>query len=120
MDDTFSEIKRLDFENIVNVIFIIVSIINIYGNENQKKYLIYDNIKYEDDANNLYVFGLILLFLIYVYFFNRNYVMYNNKDNPTNTDLIKVIGSFLFIVGVICLLYFQLNNQDNFIIGEPV
>lgn len=120
MNDTFSKIKRLDFENIINLIFIIVSIINIYGNENQKKYLINDNVKYEKDANNLYVVGLILVFLIYIYFFNRNFTMYKNKDNPTEKDLIKVIGSFLFVVGAICLLYFQINNKDNFILGEPV
>lgn len=120
MNDNFDGIKRLNFENIINLIFIIVSIINICGNELEKKYLIYNDIKYEEGANNLYLIGLILVFLIYIYFFNRNYTMYNNKENPTNTDLIKVIGSFLYIIGVLCLLYFQINNQDNFILGEPV
>ena len=44
--------------------------------------------------------------------------MYKGKGvDTTNTDLIKVIGSELFVLGTICLLYFQLNSDDNFIGG---
>lgn len=120
MNNTDSEIRRLDFENIINGIFICISLINVFGNEFQKKYLLDGNILYKEYANNLYVLGLIISFFLYIYFFNRNYSMYNNKDNPTDSDLIKVMGSFLYIVGVLCLLYFQINSEDNFIIGEPV
>ena len=110
----------MDFENVLNLIFVLVSIINICGNNNQKKYVIYNDQTYEDKANNLYIIGLVIGFFIYIYFFNRNYKMYKNKDNPTEMDLIKVFGSFLFIVGVLCLLWFQTNNKDNFIGDVPV
>ena len=121
MNDTIiKELKRLGFEDIISLIFIICSLINLFGNNNQKKYLITNNKQYEEDANNLYIIGLILTFLIYIYFFSRNVGMYNNKDNPTNSDLVKVIGSFLLIIGILCLLYFQINNDDNFIGDVPI
>jgi hypothetical protein len=46
--------------------------------------------------------------------------MYRNKDNSTDVDLIKVIGSLLFVVGTLCLLYFQINSDDNFIGGSAI
>ena len=121
MDDTIiKELKRLSFEDIISLIFITCSILNLMGNNNQKKYLVSNNKEYEQNANNLYIIGLILTFLIYIYFFSRNIRMYNNKDNPTNKDMVKVIGSFLLIIGVLCLLYFQVNNDDNFIGDVPI
>ena len=46
--------------------------------------------------------------------------MYKNKDNSTDTDLVKVVGSLLFVIGAICLLYFQVNSDDNFIGGPAI
>ena len=118
MNDIEKEIKRLNFEDVIWIVFIVLSVLNIVGNDNQKKYVISNKQYYEDRANNISVFVLTILFIIYLYFFYRNYNMYNNKDNPSDVDMIKVIGSFLFIVGTLCLLYFQVNSDDNFI-GEP-
>ena len=118
MNDIEKEIKRLNFEDVIWIVFIVLSVLNIVGNDNQKKYVISNKQYYEDRANNISVFVLTILFIIYLYFFYRNYNMYNDKDNPSDVDMIKVIGSFLFIVGTLCLLYFQVNSDDNFI-GEP-
>ena len=115
------ELERLNFEDIIWCIFIILSILNIIGNNNQKKYVISNNQYYEDTANNISIFVLIVLLCIYFYFFYRNYNMYNHNGlDVTNTDLIKVIGSLLFILGTICLLYFQINSNDNFIGGPAI
>ena len=118
MNNREDEIRRLNFEDIIWIVFIILSILNIVGNDNQKKYVVSNKQYYEDRANNISIFVLTILFIIYLYFFYRNYNMYNDKDNPSDVDRIKVIGSFLFIVGTLCLLYFQVNSDDNFI-GEP-
>ena len=113
------ELSRLNFEDILWIIFIFLSIMNIVSNNYQKEYVISKNQYYEDKANNISICVLTILVFVYLYFFLRNYNMYNNKDNPSREDMVKVIGSFLFIVGVLCLLYFQVNSDDNFI-GEPV
>ena len=118
-DSLYREIRRLNFEDLLWVIFIFLSIMNIVSNKFQKEYVISNDQYYEDRANNISICVLTILVFIYLYFFLRNYNMYNNKDNPQKEDLVKVIGSFLFIIGTLCLLYFQVNSNDNFI-GEPV
>lgn len=112
------EINRLNFEDIIWIIFIILSILNIISNNYQKEYIITNNQESEDKANNISIFVLTILLLIYLYFFLRNYNMYNNKEYPTHTDSVKVLGSILFILATICLLYFQIHSNDNFI-GSP-
>lgn len=112
------EINRLNFEDIIWIIFIILSILNIISNNYQKEYIITNNQEYEDKANNISIFVLTILLLIYLYFFLRNYNMYNNKEYPTHADSVKVLGSILFILATICLLYFQIHSNDNFI-GSP-
>lgn len=110
-----NEIERLNFEDILWIIFIFLSIMNIVSNNYQKEYVISRNQYYEDKAGNISIFVLTTLFFIYIYFFIRNYNMYNSKTNPNQTDLIKVTGSLFFILGTLYLLYFQVNSNDNFI-----
>jgi len=118
--DSVKEIERLNFEDILWVIFIMLSILNIVSNNCQKNYVKSNEQFYEDRANNISIFVLLILFFVYLYFFFRNYNMYNNKDNPSKTDFIKVAGSLLFIIGTLCLLYFQVNSDDNFIGGPAL
>lgn len=120
MNTKESEIKRLNFEDILWVIFIVLSILNIVSNKFQKDYVVTDNEYYEDRANNITIFVLSILLLVYLYFFLRNYKMYNNKDNPTNTDLVKIMGSVFFIIATLCLLYFQVHSEENFIGGPAL
>lgn len=118
MNNKTNELNRLDFEDIIWIIFIILSILNIKANDNQKKYIITEKQTYEEKANNISIIVLSILLIIYLYFFKRNYSMYQNKEKPKKEDYIKVTGSVLFVLGTLCLLYFQINSNDNFI-GEP-
>ena len=112
---TNNELNRLNFEDIIWIIFAILSIFNIISNQDQKEYVITNNQKYEDNANNRTIFVLTTLVIIYLYFFVRNARMYQNKESKTKADTVKVFGSFLFIIATICLLYFQVHSKDNFI-----
>lgn len=120
MNNKEKEIKRLNFEDILWIIFIILSTLNIISNNYQKEYVFSNSQEYEDKANKISIFVLSTLVFIYLYFFIRNKNMYNNKDNPTKEDFIKVMGSMFFIIGILCLLYFQINSEDNFIGGPAL
>ena len=128
-DNVWNEIRRLNFEDLLWIIFIVTSILNIIGNDYQKRYVVSNNENYENKANdiyenmasNIYVFILIIVLFIYLYFFNRNYKMYESKmGSATRVDLIKVMGSVFFIIGTLCLLYFQINSKNNFIGGPAI
>lgn len=114
------EIERLNFEDILWVIFIGLSMLNIVSNNYQKDYVRSNEQYYEDKANNISLVVLSILILVYLYFFLRNYNMYSNKNNPSKADFVKVTGSLFFILGTICLLYFQIKSDDNFIGGPAL
>lgn len=120
MSNKEKEIRRLNFEDILWIIFILLSILNITSNDYQKKYVISNHQQYEDNANKISIFVLTVLVFIYLYFFIRNNNMYNNKDNPTKEDFVKLLGSLFFIIGALCLLYFQINSENNFIGGPAL
>ena len=114
-----NDINRLDFENYIWIVFIILSILNIIGDYFQKEFLKTNNKKFENNANNIFLIVLIVSFIIYIYFFYRNYNAYLKIGlEEKGIYLVKLIGSSLIIGGVICLLYFQINQSD--FIGTPI
>lgn len=110
-----NEINRLNFEDIIWIIFILLSVLNIISNSDQKLYTITNNHQYEESTNKRTIFVLTILIIIYLYFFIRNINLYGNKENPSKADSIKVLGSLLFVIGTTCLLYFQIYSKENFI-----
>jgi len=113
-----NEINRLNFEDWIFVIFIVVAILNIYGDQLQKKYINENNPTYQIKANKVYLVVIIITILIYIYFVKRNYNLFIHSEySRKKTTGIKFLGSILLLIGSICLLYFQLNEND--FIGAP-
>lgn len=113
-----SEINRLKFEDFLWVVFAILCLINVYGDCNDKEYLKTHNNTFRKNSNKIFEFTLIVTFLIYIYFFIRNYKAYvKATEEEKRLYVIKVLGSAFLIAGVLCLLYFQ-DSQSSFI-GSP-
>ena len=113
-----SEINHLKFEDFLWVVFAILCLINVYGDCNDKEYLKTHNNTFRKNSNKIFEFTLIVTFLIYIYFFIRNYKAYvKATEEEKRLYVIKVLGSAFLIVGVLCLLYFQ-NSRSSFI-GSP-
>ena len=109
------EIKRLKFENILWIIFIILSIANIVGDIDEEKFIKTNNKIYKYNANKIFKFTLIVTLIIYIYFFIRNYESYKNISySKKKLYSIKLLGSSLLIAGIICLIYFK-NIKNNII-----
>lgn len=114
--DKISELKRLKFEDYIWIVFIALSILDIVADNYQKKFVVTDNSSYEQMANKLYTLIVFISVFIYLYFFLRNYYANRKKDkNDSDKYLfeIKFLGSIFFLVGVLCLLYFQVNISGN-------
>ncbi len=112
------EINRLEFENILWLIFAIVCLLNIVGDYEEEMYIKSNDYNYKNKANKVFELTLSVTFLIYVYFAIRNYNALNKaSDDMKSLYEIKLLGSIFLIAGVVCLLYFQF-NQKNFI-GSP-
>lgn len=117
-EKVYKEIRRLNFEDFLWIIFAILCLLNVYGDYDEKQYLKSHDNKYKEESNKVFTLTLIVTFFIYVYFLLRNYKSYENIDeNQKRIYLIKLLGSSFLIAGVLCLLYFQI-RQNNFT-GSP-
>lgn len=118
METVEEEIRRLNFEDLLLIVFIISSTLNMFGNQNEKIYVQTKDNVYKNRANRIFEFTIIVTMIIYLYFFKRNYDSYNGvSEDKKGLYRVKVFGSLLLIVGTICLFYFQ-KKQTSFI-GSP-
>ena len=113
-----SEINRLEFENYIWLLFIALSLINIYGDDVQKEYLLTNNTRLKAKSNRAFTLTVISSLFIYIYFYNRNHEVYINASAENKgVYSIKVLGSVLYIIATLILIWFQFNETD--FIGAP-
>lgn len=110
MNNKEEMIKRLNFENLIWMAFIIVSALDIYGDELLKKNIMYNDKEAQKKATNLFVGIAYFSVLVYVYFLARNYKDY--KKYKTKNYEIRLLGSTFILIGSICLLYFLKTTKN--------
>lgn len=116
--NAYKEIQRLNFEDLLWIIFALLSLLNVYGDYDLKKYIESHDNEYKSESDKIFTLTLIVTFFIYVYFFLRNYKVYEQVlENQKKLYSIKVLGSIFLIVGIVFLLYFQ-RKQTSFT-GSP-
>lgn len=117
-DRIINSLNRLKFEDFLLILFIILSLLNIYGNQNEKNYLKTNNTIYKNKANDIFKFTILITIFIYSYFFIRNYHSYRmSKEHEKHIFIIKLLGSSFLIAGAVCLLYFQ--SRESSFAGSP-
>ena len=112
------DLKRLNFEDYVWIVFIFLCFLNICGNQLEKIFLRTNNSSFRRKSNNFYILALVIVFFIYSYFITRNLYQFH-KANHQDKALysIKVLGSILVLIGIVLLLYFQKNERT--FVGSP-
>lgn len=119
MDDLNKKIMALYFEDFLLVVFICLNILNMIGDSYERKFLRSNCNNYKNYANRIFDFTLFVTIIIYFYFLLRNWKSYRDiSDDKKKLYGVKLFGSILVIVGIICLFYFQ-RKQSNFI-GVPI
>ena len=113
-----NELNRLNFEDWLFIIIITLSLVNIFSDWLQKKYLETNNREYLKESSIIFTITLIITVFVYLYFVKRNYNLYKDSS-PENITIykIKLLGSILLVIGVILLIYFQINDPN--FIGAP-
>jgi len=108
----FDDIKRLNFEDFLWVVNIVLSILNIVGDKCDKNYLKTHDDKWKHNASKIFKITVIVSLFVYLYFFIRNYHDYEKcSEKEKNLYLIRLFSSVFFITGTLCLLYFQFNYK---------
>lgn len=111
-------IKRLSFENYIWITFIVVSLIDIYGDELFKRSVTKNDSNAKSKAKNLFLLVALISIIVYVYFFYRNYTDYQKHCNKFYE--VRLFGSIFLLVGALCLVYFQLYNPEEIVLPSNI
>ena len=116
IDEIQKQLSELKLDNILSVAIIVLSIFNIIGdlieqesvttNDNDKKLI----------AHNIYTLAVIGSIILYLIFFKRSKnsldeAISNNKD--TFPYKVRLIGSIFFVIGILCVFYFTINEPQD-------
>ena len=120
-EDIIKRLKQVKIDNLISLLFIVGSLLNIYANGITKEYILSNDPKKEKKANDIYSFVLFLTLFIYVYFAKRNYSFLkksieNNEDGEL--EKIRFLGTVLLIIGLSFTIYAQVNDSNDE--GEPI
>lgn len=109
------EIEDLNLDQSLSGIFILLSITTIIGDEFVKKYYITREPSSYKTAKKLFISALIVSLLIYLFFLRNSKNDYYEKlinREESFPHLVRLIGSILLVVGIACLLYFQITDDE--------
>ena len=118
MNNTLSKIRELEFEKILWFFFMFISALNIYSDNLEELFLINNDINLEQTSKKIFTFTIAVSLLIYLYFGYRNYKYVKiSTDEEKQLACIRFAGSILIIVGTICILFYDIKDQEP--VGAP-
>ena len=103
------QIKSIDIENIIWVIYIIIILLAILSNYYEKNSIVNNSYKDGMDSKNINIFIFIVLVIIYLYFLNNSYNQY--KSNPTDINYTNLIANIFNVIGGFIFLYVAINDN---------
>jgi len=116
------EIKDLTINEWIWLVFIILSIANIYGDELEIS-TIKEEHKHNKKAKKLFLITASVSLIIYFYLTIRSYNKYKNikqKNKDTSLFQYNLLGNIFVLVGAILLIYFNYKTKDNIELPETV
>jgi len=103
--------KELQIDEIIWIFFIIISIINIIGDEFEKDYCKNNNPNSLNTSKNIFTFTLSISLLIYIYILYLRYNKYKkNPDESLNKK--RLFASIIVVIASSINLYCQLKDRQ--------
>ncbi len=110
-DNAFNDLR---IDEMIWVIFIVLSILNIIGDECLIEYYSFSNDNKNKQAKDIFTISVFISLIIYLYLLYKRYNVYkNNKINNKDTMIcgIRLFGTILVVVATILFLYCQLEDR---------
>ena len=114
MQDKSDILKKLDIENFIWIIYIILILLSIYSNKYEKEYYLNNNLKAKENYRKLNIFIFSTALIIYLYFFEdsiKNIKTKNNNSKDMFNNLNFIANSLILISGCI-YLYIAIFDVD--------
>lgn len=103
------QIRDIDIENIIWLIYIIIILLALVSNYFEKNSIINNSYKDGIDSKNINIFIFIVLVIIYLYFLNNSYNQYRN--NPSDINYTNLVGNIVNVIGGFIFLYVTINSS---------
>lgn len=113
-EEDYKKLNELKIDEWIWGVFIILSILNISGDEIEKHYCYYHLKKDKERSKKIFTLTVFVSFLIYIYLAYRNCQRYNDAiKNNKDISLISIrkFASILVATASFMLLYAQLNDN---------
>lgn len=111
------ELKELKIDEWIWVVFITLSLLNIFGDELKKDYQLHHTDKSFSTSRTIFTITIFVSFLIYVYLVYRNYSRWKRCDINSKKykfSELNFFGSCLVVIASFIFLYVQVvSNQDS-------
>ena len=113
---TQEKLSNLKLDNILSIAIIIVSFINIFGDFIEQDGVINNDLNKKELSHDIYTFAVVCSIILYLIFFARSKkaldkAIKNNEDPFLQS--IRLLGSIFFILGILCIFYFTINDREN-------
>ena len=111
-----TRIKELTIDEWIWVIFIILSIMNIIGDEFEKNFCRYHTDHDKSLSKKIFTITVFISFLIYTYICYQRYQTLNKNQSNTfkkNICETRFFGSLLVVIASFLFLYCQLTDKED-------
>lgn len=108
-----NDLQEVTINEWIWIIFVILSLANIYGDELEKNSLQENNCR-DKNARKIFLTTASVALIIYFYFVINSYRKLKNlKQSNKNTKLqeINLLGNTLVFIGALTLIYYNLANK---------
>ena len=110
-----NEIKDLQIDEIIWVVFIFLSLINIFGDECKKDYYVKNDDQREELSRKIFLFTLFVSFIVYIYIayikYKRLKHCYDNNLDSSCAEA-RMFGSILVVIASFIFLYCQIKESN--------
>lgn len=109
------EIHLLNIEDLMYILFIVGSFINIQTNEKVRNFKI-QGVSLNDEIRDEYLFASFLILIVFIVFAVRNYknlTKLKKGSNEYNLAEIRLLGSILLVIGQ-CMIIYYLYHTDTY------
>ena len=112
------ELKELKIDEWIWIVFIILSVLNIFGDEYEKDFYTKNDTQKDQTAKKIFTFTVFISFLIYAYLLYQRYnrvKLMRSQGRDTSLGEIRLFGSILVVTASLLFLYTQIkeNKKNN-------
>ena len=116
MNEKENLLNKIDIENNIWIIYLVIIGLCFYGDYHEKNYILYDNQISKEKYRNVTILIFTIALIIYIYFFNDNLdtIKRNTFKTQKEKDLneLSLIASTLILISGIIFLYIAITDKD--------